>query len=410
MALTIDWGTKVINVPKADTSLVSAGPPEIRSLDIDAFRLELKDLEDSEVGMAFEDTHRHIAPVTVGGVTLARVVEIINGYTVTFENGSYAVNLNGANSNIGDVLNLNNVQVRSANSAGLTYSKSIEDLSFIDGRVYINTSSGQSGTQYPIGTSSFPVDNLTDAQTIISNRSLPKRLFLTGDITVGASVNLDDYDIEGAGSNLAGITFTSGASTNQTIIKSADIQGTVSGPIFITDTSSLGTLSGFEGIMNSGGLAGTTTLASTDADNRIELVKCYSLVAGANRPIIDANGLANLELNIRGYHGGLEIRNVNVASMNISIDADSAKIVLHSSCTAGTIVIRGAGILQDDSAGSTIDSSSFVQASHMDEIWALHGLDIDNAMTVTPTSRSFGTVSQTISGDGTTTTTVTRDP
>lgn len=122
MAISINWGTKVIYVPKNDTSLVDSGPPEIRALDINIFRLALKDLEDDEEGIPYLDTHNHYPPVTVGGVTLARVVEIINGYTITFEDGSYAVNLTGANSNIADVTNLNSVSIRSANSAGLVTS------------------------------------------------------------------------------------------------------------------------------------------------------------------------------------------------------------------------------------------------------------------------------------------------
>ena len=118
MAITINWGTRVINVPRADMTLIQASP-EIRELDIDDFRLTLKDLEDDEAGMSFPATHNHVAPVTVGGVTLARIVELINGYTVTFEDGQYAVNLVGANSNISDKTNVNQVSVRSSNSAGL---------------------------------------------------------------------------------------------------------------------------------------------------------------------------------------------------------------------------------------------------------------------------------------------------
>lgn len=121
MAISITWGTRVIYVPKADLALVQVGPPEIRELDIDAFRLALKSLEAGEAGMGFPDTHNHYPPITVGGVTLGRVVEIINGYTVTFEDGQYAVNLVGANSNIADVANLNQVSIRAANSAGLIY-------------------------------------------------------------------------------------------------------------------------------------------------------------------------------------------------------------------------------------------------------------------------------------------------
>lgn len=116
MAITINWSTKVINVPQADLLSLGGG---IYELDVDDFRLELKNLEDSEAGMAFPDTHRHNTEVVLGGLTLARVVEIINGYTVTFEDGQYAVSLVGANNNIADVTNVNQVSVRANNSAGL---------------------------------------------------------------------------------------------------------------------------------------------------------------------------------------------------------------------------------------------------------------------------------------------------
>jgi len=114
--VSINWPAKIINVAIADLTPVATG---IYSFDIDHFRLTLKELEEGDEGIIFPDTHRHQTTVTVGGVTLARVVEIINGYQITFENGAYAVNLAGANSNISDVTTVNNVSIRSANSAGL---------------------------------------------------------------------------------------------------------------------------------------------------------------------------------------------------------------------------------------------------------------------------------------------------
>jgi len=119
MAITIDYTTRIISVPKADLTLVQSTPFEVLELDIDAFRLELKDIEDTIGGMPFVDTHFHSTAVTAEGATVARVFEIINGYTVTFENGTYVVNLVGANSNIADVTNLNQVQVSNSKSAGL---------------------------------------------------------------------------------------------------------------------------------------------------------------------------------------------------------------------------------------------------------------------------------------------------
>jgi hypothetical protein len=47
--------------------------------------------------------------------------------------------------------------------------------------------------------------------------------------------------------------------------------------------------------------------------------------------------------------------------------------------------------------------------AEIDEIYLIHGLKDGEALTVTPTSRTAGAISQTIGGDGTTTTTVSRD-
>jgi hypothetical protein len=119
MATTIDWGTSVINVSKDDLILVQAVPTEIRELDLNVFRLELKALEESIAGMPYLKTHNHNTTVNVGGFSLARVINILDPYTVTFEDGQYSVNLVGANSNVGDRVNVNQVSVRSFNSAGL---------------------------------------------------------------------------------------------------------------------------------------------------------------------------------------------------------------------------------------------------------------------------------------------------
>ena len=48
------------------------------------------------------------------------------------------------------------------------------------------------------------------------------------------------------------------------------------------------------------------------------------------------------------------------------------------------------------------------ELTEITEVHAIHGLDIANALTVTPTSRTSGAITQSISGDGTTNTVVTR--
>ena len=116
--ISVNWATNVITIPRAD--LVHVGGA-LYELDVNAFREELKDLEDSEVGITFPDTHRHNTEVTLSGVTYARTFEMINGYTITFEDVGtpYTVRCVGANHNIADVKNVNQVSLIIGNSAGL---------------------------------------------------------------------------------------------------------------------------------------------------------------------------------------------------------------------------------------------------------------------------------------------------
>jgi hypothetical protein len=116
--ITVLWGSRVIFVPRSETTLVQSVPSEVRELDLEFFRRALKDAEDAEDGISYPDTHVHNTTVVVGGLTLGRVVQIINGYTVVFEDGVYAVNVVGGNTNMGDVLNRNSVGVNFSNSAG----------------------------------------------------------------------------------------------------------------------------------------------------------------------------------------------------------------------------------------------------------------------------------------------------
>jgi len=138
MAISINPLTFVINVPKADMTLVQSSP-EIRELDLDVFRLALKAYEAAEYGMYLLKTHNHNTQVTLGSLTFARVIEILPPYTVTFEDGQYAVNLVNANSNVSDKTNVNQVSVRSANSAGLVAATSTvtsEDVNAIADAVW----------------------------------------------------------------------------------------------------------------------------------------------------------------------------------------------------------------------------------------------------------------------------------
>lgn len=116
--VSVNWITGEITVPKTDSTLVQASP-EIRELDTNTLRLNLKALEDDADGMPWPDTHIHDTETTLSGIVYARKFQIIAPYFVTFEDGQYALNLVGSNNNLLDVATVNQVSIRPSNSAGL---------------------------------------------------------------------------------------------------------------------------------------------------------------------------------------------------------------------------------------------------------------------------------------------------
>lgn len=116
MAYSVNWLTKVVTIPKADLALVSASP-EVRELDLLSFWAAIHDIQDGD-GITYPDIMRSNAPVTLAGVTYVRTVEVINGYKIEFEDGSYQVNLTGANNNLLGARVQNQVSLSASNSAG----------------------------------------------------------------------------------------------------------------------------------------------------------------------------------------------------------------------------------------------------------------------------------------------------
>jgi hypothetical protein len=85
------------------------------------------------------------------------------------------------------------------------------------------------------------------------------------------------------------------------------------------------------------------------------IANCASSVPGTARPSIDFLG-NDVQLSFRGWHGGMEIRNIthvnSVASLDIG--AGSGALRLASTCTEGIVVCRGITDFEDLSAGTVV--------------------------------------------------------
>ena len=378
MAITIDWGTKVISVPKADMLLLQSTPTEIRQLNLDTFRLTLKDLEDDEEGMPFPRTHNHNTTLTVGGVTLARVVEIINGYTITFEDGQYAVNLVGANSNVGDVVNVNQVSVRSANSAGL------QDLSTLLSAAYnneicIDTTNGQAGTDVPLGTRSTPVNNIADALVLLQKESASTLRFIKSATISNVTVPPGTMITSDSPANVV-ITVDPSATVTGCEFQNISFQGTADGNNVIRECNiiSMDYVSGF---IFQCALLGTVLVAP---GQQLMMLQCFGgTLAGQPNPVVDLNG--NGQLILRDYQGTLELINHTDtnADGDVCLDFSSGVLFIRSSVTAGLFPVRGIVDLRDESTGT---------ANVID--LTINKLVEDNAANITENQTALGVINE----------------
>jgi hypothetical protein len=359
--ISIDYTTYVINVPKADTQFVETNPQtglEVRALNIVTFGKALADVQDNSQDVWAPTAFTYTAPADVGGVFLAPVLLILSPYTVTFEDGQYAVNFVGGNTNLQDFVNVNQVSIRPANSAGQTFSKAAEDSAFGDNRVWIDTVNGLPGIEYPRGTPGDPVDNWDDAVLILATRNLPKRIHLTGLITTDAADDLSDFDILGASANLAEIDVATGTNTTNLVVRSLSMTGDLNGNVTAYNATSFNNIIDFDGQMVMCGLKGTIGLGSAGASHTF--VDCFSEVEGNSKPILDCDNLVNNKIQFRRYSGGLEVRNFVNGGSAMSLYVNQGNLLLDSSCTGGEIVINGTGVLIDNSgAGCNVIVDGF---------------------------------------------------
>jgi hypothetical protein len=400
MAVTIDWGTRVISVPKADLNLIQASP-EVRELDVNWFRLQLKDLEDDEEGIPHPDTHRHFTEVTLAGLTYARIIEIINGYTVEFEDGQYTVNCTGANHNLSDVKVANQVSLIVNNAAGLINMPAIEYSSY-DGGVHIDTGTAYSGTLYPVGTPRQPVNNLSDALLIAQYRGFTT-FYIYGDITIDSGLDFTQMSFVGESIDKSTLTVDSDADVTMCEFYECTLTGTLDGDCKVKNAliRDINYISGYVELCV---LEGTIVLGG---GAQAFFLDCWAGSVLGSPPTIDLGG-SGQTLVMQNFNGYIQwINKSGSEQANASLNA--GWIVLASTVSAGTINIIGVGTVEDNTTGTTtVNLDHLVQGDHLQELHRLQGLDPAAPMTVTQTSRTAGNIDLEITGDGETTTTVTR--
>ena len=372
MAISIDWGTRVITIPQADITFIGGSLYEMNT---DWFRLQLKNLEDSPEGMVNPDTHSHNSTVLLGGIEYARIIEIINGYTITFEDGQYAVNLVGSNNNIADVANINQVSIRPSNSAGLIQTREIQYASF-NGGVTLDVVNGTAGTGYPTGTPRQPVSNLADGMFIARLQGFSV-IYVTGDAVIDSGGDYNGMTFIGESKTKSLLNISDASNVLKCEFYEASVTGILDGDCVLKDCR-LTELEYIWGFIESCVLEDTVTLGGTQPAHFLD---CYSGIPGTATPTIDCGGNGP-PLAVRNYNGGLKLTNKSGVAA-VSIDLNAGQVILASTVTAGEIVVRGSGKLIDE-AGDPIFTGTWNGATIINETINAPVLAKEGSLLTTP--------------------------
>jgi len=291
--------------------------------------------------------------------------------------------------------------VRTAASSATTANQAQLEFATFNGGVTVDVTSSYTGTVFPVGSPSQPVNNMADAILIADERGFT-RFFIRSNVTLTSGDYSSGRIFEGESITNVTITINAGANVDNCIFTTATIIGTLDNSNRLEDCL-IESITSFDGFIERCGLNSTITLGGS---SQTTLIDCYSNVAGSATPVVDVG--TGSALAIRGWKGGIELIN-KTGTDDCSVDIDSGHFKVASSCTAGDIAIRGVAKLTDNSSvGCNVLAEDLLVPLRLTELYRLQGLESGSPMTVTPTSRTATGLSLVISGDGITSSTVTR--
>lgn len=385
MATSVNWITGVITIPRADMPIVTVSP-EIRELDIDALRLELRDLEENPDGRPWTRTHDHNTQITLSDTTYARSVIFLPPYTITFEDGQYTVKTFGANHNLIDVKNPNQVSVITENSAGLINFDAIleiaskTDLIEFDGGVVLDPLNGFDGTGiasngFQIGTRRAACKNLVDTQSIAASKGLNK--VYVAEMTLAVNIDLTSGLTYIGDSKSDLIIFSGTTDTGGCAFQNITLVGILLGPVTVS-LCVLNTVTNASGNFYQSGF-------DTDfqASGPTTLVACYSV--GDDLTIdVQSSNLAILD-----HHGAISFD--NISSGVTTLEIAGGNVTINASCTGGTLIITGSPYeIIDNSTGTiVIDLTGDIKgrntniittqdSDRIEDMWQFKGADAAN--------------------------------
>jgi hypothetical protein len=257
------------------------------------------------------------------------------------------------------------------NSVSNLVDSTVQQLPEIENSVYqggvtIDTINGTNGTAYPIGTPGMPCLTVANALAISQERGF-NTLYVKGDVTLSTD-DFPTYDggrIVGYGHRQSNVTID-GVVFTRTMFEECHIDGVFGDGSNVSFNNC--TLMNTENLIYDAHFCGLMgTLKFSTQHNTSYFIDCFTVDDNGATAYLDLVDSPD-HISMQRFSGKIEILNMNNVISSIStINAVGGKITVASSCTTGTLKVRGICELVDNSNGTIVDKDNISVDSFLTE-------------------------------------------
>lgn len=249
--------------------------------------------------------------------------------------------------------------------SGVMSKKTITEISW--DTVYIDTMNGCSGTAFPIGTSSKPSSNISDAITIADDNSI-KTFKIRG--AVDLPQTFEDWTFIGVGSLFSDVINLNNQNINRCRFETLTASGTLTTTYTHFTRCKLLNVSGLSGLLIDSALQGNITMGGPGSVLTGQNIGVYGNTPGAPAVlnVVGAGRIFQASLD-----GAIQFSNVDVGSY-IEVGLKNGIVIIDPTCTGGTASFTGVGNLINYSA-MTVYSTLLTEFSIADTVWDETSMD-----------------------------------
>ena len=227
------------------------------------------------------------------------------------------------------------------------------------------STSGASGTSWPIGTLRFPVSNITDGVAIARTRGI-KEIDIHNDLTIPTGLDASNLSFRSIGIMDTDVTLEANANVANSAFRYLNMHGELSnGDSCLFEACTVYNFDNFTGVMNNVAFGQGSEISF---GSWAEIIQGTAGGEPTNEPEFN---LQNASVNMSHITGNIKLIGKTGSNRTV-INCNSANLIIDATCVAGIIQLLGVGAVEADNsgAGCTVDIDGFITTDTIsDHVW-----------------------------------------